>query len=239
MTSGNRRARSRRSSPSLPRFVCVSDNRPIPHASRMTPAEGPGAARQSRKATGERPARVGNPHLVRMSPETRIGLCKPEVTGSIPARSTTLRSGAGGAAARFTGETRFPPVSPFVVFTRFPRRAFGHASRPKWATPAVSVAAARAWSGVPPRTVTRKATGFATAPRATASPFSRRSRERATTCGWDAPAASPSTRSPRPERIADANGRRRYSLFTRDVGTALFAAACLDLDTRFPIFEIL
>ena len=41
------------------------------------------------------------------------------------------------------------------------------------------------------------------------------------------------------ERIAEANGRRRYSLFTGDVGTALFAAACLDLDLRFPVLEIL
>jgi len=35
------------------------------------------------------------------------------------------------------------------------------------------------------------------------------------------------------ERIAGANGRRRYSLFTGDVGTARFAAACLDADPRF------
>src|SRR5205807_6740082 len=41
------------------------------------------------------------------------------------------------------------------------------------------------------------------------------------------------------ERIATATGRRRYSLFTGDVGTALFAAACLDLDLRFPVLEIL
>jgi hypothetical protein len=41
------------------------------------------------------------------------------------------------------------------------------------------------------------------------------------------------------ERTAAANGRRRYSLFTGDVGTALFAAACIDLDTRFPIFDTL
>jgi hypothetical protein len=41
------------------------------------------------------------------------------------------------------------------------------------------------------------------------------------------------------ERIAATNGRRRYSLFTGDVGTALFAAACLDSDPRFPIFEVL
>ena len=38
-------------------------------------------------------------------------------------------------------------------------------------------------------------------------------------------------------RIAEANGRRRYSLFTGDVGTALFAAACLDVDTRYPIID--
>lgn len=40
-------------------------------------------------------------------------------------------------------------------------------------------------------------------------------------------------------RIATANGRRRYSLFTGDVGTALFAAACLDVDTRFPIVDVM
>ena len=41
------------------------------------------------------------------------------------------------------------------------------------------------------------------------------------------------------ERIAATDGRRRYSLFTGDVGTALFAAACLDDDPRFPIFDVL
>jgi hypothetical protein len=41
------------------------------------------------------------------------------------------------------------------------------------------------------------------------------------------------------ERIAETNGRRRYSLFTGDIGTALFAAACLDLDPRYPIVDIL
>ncbi|MGI8737867.1 MAG: hypothetical protein DLM53_00335 [Candidatus Eremiobacter antarcticus] len=41
------------------------------------------------------------------------------------------------------------------------------------------------------------------------------------------------------ERIAAANGRRHYSLFTGDVGTALFAAACLDADARYPIIEAL
>ena len=39
------------------------------------------------------------------------------------------------------------------------------------------------------------------------------------------------------ERIAAVNGRRRYSLFTGDVGTALFAAACLDLDACYPIVD--
>ncbi len=41
------------------------------------------------------------------------------------------------------------------------------------------------------------------------------------------------------ERLASANGRRRYSLFTGDVGTALFAAACLDADPRFPIVDVM
>ena len=40
------------------------------------------------------------------------------------------------------------------------------------------------------------------------------------------------------ERIAAANGRRRYSLFTGDVGSALFAAGCLDLDARYPIIDV-
>jgi lantibiotic modifying enzyme len=41
------------------------------------------------------------------------------------------------------------------------------------------------------------------------------------------------------ERLAAANGRRRYSLFTGDVGTALFAAACLDADPRYPVLDTL
>jgi lantibiotic modifying enzyme len=41
------------------------------------------------------------------------------------------------------------------------------------------------------------------------------------------------------ERLAAANGRRRYSLFTGDVGTALFAAACLDADPRYPVLDLL
>jgi lantibiotic modifying enzyme len=40
-------------------------------------------------------------------------------------------------------------------------------------------------------------------------------------------------------RMAAANGRRRYSLFTGDIGTAVFAAACLDVDTRFPIIDVM
>ncbi|HKU55754.1 MAG TPA: LanC-like protein [Gaiellaceae bacterium] len=41
------------------------------------------------------------------------------------------------------------------------------------------------------------------------------------------------------ERMAVANGRRRDSLFTGDLGTAFFAAACLDGDTRFPIVDVI
>ena len=40
------------------------------------------------------------------------------------------------------------------------------------------------------------------------------------------------------ERLRAANGRGRYSLWTGDVGTALFAAACLDQDARYPILDI-
>ncbi len=40
------------------------------------------------------------------------------------------------------------------------------------------------------------------------------------------------------ERLRAMNGRGRYSLWTGDVGTALFAAACLDVDARYPILEI-
>jgi len=41
------------------------------------------------------------------------------------------------------------------------------------------------------------------------------------------------------ERIAIAKGRGRYSLFTGDVGTALFAAGCLEADTSFPIIDVI
>jgi hypothetical protein len=61
----------------------------------------------------------------------------------------------------------------------------------------------------------------------------------ATSAGSHKHAASPSTRSRRPQRIAAVNGRRRYSLFTGDLGTALFAAACLDEDTRYPIIDVI
>ena len=40
------------------------------------------------------------------------------------------------------------------------------------------------------------------------------------------------------ERLRAANGRGRYSLWTGDIGTAFFAAACLDVDARYPIVDI-
>jgi hypothetical protein len=40
------------------------------------------------------------------------------------------------------------------------------------------------------------------------------------------------------ERLRAENGRGRYSLWTGDVGTALFAAACLDVDARYPILDV-
>ena len=40
------------------------------------------------------------------------------------------------------------------------------------------------------------------------------------------------------ERLRAANGRGRYSLWTGDVGTAFFAAACLDADSRYPIVDV-
>jgi hypothetical protein len=40
------------------------------------------------------------------------------------------------------------------------------------------------------------------------------------------------------ERLRLASGRGRYSLWTGDVGTALFAAACLDADVRYPILDV-
>jgi Lanthionine synthetase C-like protein len=40
------------------------------------------------------------------------------------------------------------------------------------------------------------------------------------------------------ERLRAANGRGRYSLWTGDVGSAWFAAACLDADARYPIIDV-
>jgi Lanthionine synthetase C-like protein len=40
------------------------------------------------------------------------------------------------------------------------------------------------------------------------------------------------------ERLRAANGVGRYSLWTGDLGTALFAAACLDVDPRYPIIDV-
>ena len=39
------------------------------------------------------------------------------------------------------------------------------------------------------------------------------------------------------ERSRSEVGRGRYSLFTGDLGVALFAAACLDVDARFPVLD--
>jgi hypothetical protein len=39
------------------------------------------------------------------------------------------------------------------------------------------------------------------------------------------------------ERLRAARGRRRYSLWTGDVGTALYAADCLDVRARFPVLD--
>jgi Lanthionine synthetase C-like protein len=39
------------------------------------------------------------------------------------------------------------------------------------------------------------------------------------------------------ERLRSANGSGRYSLFTGDLGVALFAAACIDGDSGFPVLD--
>jgi lanthionine synthetase-like protein len=41
------------------------------------------------------------------------------------------------------------------------------------------------------------------------------------------------------QRLRATNGRGRYSLWTGDVGTALFAAACLDGDAGYPILDFI
>jgi lantibiotic modifying enzyme len=38
-------------------------------------------------------------------------------------------------------------------------------------------------------------------------------------------------------RLRDARGRRRYSLWTGDLGVALFCADCLEAQTRYPVLE--
>lgn len=40
------------------------------------------------------------------------------------------------------------------------------------------------------------------------------------------------------ERLRLERGRGRYSLWTGDLGTALFAAACLEADARYPILDV-
>jgi lantibiotic modifying enzyme len=39
------------------------------------------------------------------------------------------------------------------------------------------------------------------------------------------------------ERLRTAAGRGRYSLFTGDVGVALFASSCLEAQARFPVLD--
>jgi hypothetical protein len=39
------------------------------------------------------------------------------------------------------------------------------------------------------------------------------------------------------ERLKGARGRGRYSLWTGDIGVALFAADCLDGQARYPILD--
>jgi hypothetical protein len=39
------------------------------------------------------------------------------------------------------------------------------------------------------------------------------------------------------ERLRDVRGRGRYSLWTGDVGAALYAADCLDAKARYPILD--
>ena len=40
------------------------------------------------------------------------------------------------------------------------------------------------------------------------------------------------------ERARAEYGRGRFSLFTGDVGAALYAHSCLDADARFPIMDV-
>ena len=59
----------------------------------------------------------------------------------------------------------------------------------------------------------------------------RRTSDAATRCGSSVPARSPWTHS--------SQLQGRYSLFTGDIGAALFAQACIDVDPRFPILDVL
>ena len=70
------------------------------------------------------------------------------------------------------------------------------------------------------------------------SPSSRPSRGRRRMVARPRPPAPPLHALAQAERLASANGRR-YSLFTGDIGTALFAVACLDADPRFPIVDVM
>src|SRR5439155_22596929 len=40
------------------------------------------------------------------------------------------------------------------------------------------------------------------------------------------------------ERTREESGRGRYTLYTGDVGAALFAESCLDVDPRFPTMDV-
>ena len=74
--------------------VCHRANDFIPRTSRTRSAEGPGGDRQSPQRGGRKSLLVtGIPGWSGSGPEGRIGLCKPEVAGSIPARSTRKSAG--------------------------------------------------------------------------------------------------------------------------------------------------
>jgi hypothetical protein len=40
------------------------------------------------------------------------------------------------------------------------------------------------------------------------------------------------------DRFREVHGRGRFTLFTGDVGAALFARSCLEVDARFPTMDI-
>ena len=45
-------------------------------------------------------------------------------------------------------------------------------------------------------------------------------------------------RWPRPQVPISQMTQQRYSLMTGDIGAALFAQACIDVDARFPILDV-